>query len=778
MKPITLLNLLALLLATAIPLRAAQPDATPPDETTVLAQRLELLKSQRRVFTIQLPKPPKERHPYLFFRVAAKADKAAGYCTSAIQVLINDQPVDSQRLSNRPRTATMASGHVQTIAQGGGYFLIPWGPDFTATDHDPNYRLVDQPHACEYELHLGGLLREGPNTITLVNTNSAGLGYVLLLGDVEFRIGARSPDSQLFQPAPTGPLPVIVPKTTFSKVYSNVQNAGAKLTLAVHGRSYTIHSRFSTPDGGWSTADNPYFEHRRELIQHDEWIELRDHFVNKTSQNLPIIQEHSCPLGNAATGVWLAGTRMPTRSGSQVDGANPSAYAATRDGGLGLVALNDEFRVHATMTARDGSITLSDPSFVLAPKTSYTAELAIVPVADPDFYSFTNAARRMLDVNFTLDLCFAFMFHSEPVYQWSDERFKSFIENKSANFVVKSIYGVLTAQGQPARSTDWIAGPHTVYRDWLKRVRKFYPDLSVKTGIYFHCFLDTHEPNKKRFAADRALDAAGKQIEYGQGENSYMSLFVPTLEPGHWGSEIARVLDVILDDIGVDGVFWDEFAWSATPWIYSHTDGCSADIDPKTHRIVRLKGSMSLLSRDFRLKQVERIRQHQAPLIVNGAPWTRTLSRLQIPAFTETGSISHCSHMLLYSPIALGDHLTERSQRDAYRVMLAALDYGCLYAWYGSEFPPEYKTLTDHMYPTTPIELGRGHVIGHERILTNHSGLFGWDDASLFQAYVYDRDGRPAQEHPVKKVLRDGKTYAEVRIPGGYSAAIVRIAPR
>ena len=253
-----------------------------------------------------------------------------------------------------------------------------------------------------------------------------------------------------------------------------------------------------------------------------------------------------------------------------------------------------------------------------------------------------------------------------------------------------------------------------------------------------------------------------------------MSLFVPTLEPGHWGEEIAKVLDVILDDVGADGVFWDEFAWSATPWVFSHPDGCSADVDPQTHRIVRLKGAMSLVSREFRAAMVRRIRDHGAVLIANGAPWTRTMAELKVPAFTETGSISNCGQVLLYSPIALGDHLTEHSERDAYRVMLAALDYGCLYAWYGSDFPAEYKTLTEHMYPTTPIEIHAGYVIARERILTNRSGLFGWGDDGDFTAHVYDRDGRPTDEHPVRKITQDGRTYAEVRLPGGYSAAIVR----
>jgi hypothetical protein len=36
-----------------------------------------------------------------------------------------------------------------------------------------------------------------------------------------------------------------------------------------------------------------------------------------------------------------------------------------------------------------------------------------------------------------------------------------------------------------------------------------------------------------------------------------------------------------------------------------------------------------------------------------------------------------------------------------------------------------------------------------------------------FCGYVYDREGRATNAHPVRKVRRQAKTYAEVRIPGG-----------
>ena len=41
-------------------------------------------------------------------------------------------------------------------------------------------------------------------------------------------------------------------------------------------------------------------------------------------------------------------------------------------------------------------------------------------------------------------------------------------------------------------------------------------------------------------------------------------------------------------------------------------------------------------------------------------------------------------------------------------------------------------------------------------------------------AYVYDRDGMQTDEIAIGRIERDGQAFAEVRIPEGYSVAIVR----
>jgi hypothetical protein len=169
-------------------------------------------------------------------------------------------------------------------------------------------------------------------------------------------------------------------------------------------------------------------------------------------------------------------------------------------------------------------------------------------------------------------------------------------------------------------------------------------------------------------------------------------------------------------------------------------------------------------------------------LIANGGlPATRTMRNLHYSAFNETGSISHCVWSQLYSPIALGDHLTEHSEEDAYQTMLRALDYGCVYYWYSDlNVIPTYSTLTHYMFPITPVELHEGYIIGKERIVTNRSGVFGWNDNSKHEVHVFDQTGREVNLKDIKAPTvvktyeKDGKRWTELRIGEGWSAAIIK----
>jgi len=262
----------------------------------------------------------------------------------------------------------------------------------------------------------------------------------------------------------------------------------------------------------------------------------------------------------------------------------------------------------------------------------------------------------------------------------------------------------------------------------------------------------------------------GSQANYGK---PFDLIFLPTLDSS-FGPDIARNLDYIWDQCAADGVYWDELEYSAYQYHYGEPwDGCSGDIDPTTHQITRLKSSVTLASQPWRLQQVQRCLD-RGPFIANGQPHTRTMARLHFQRFVETASISNCLRAILYSPIALGDHISEKTGMDAYRWMVNALNYGCVYNWYSESVKTAYPTLASHMFPITPLELHQGYIIGVERIVTNTSGLLGWGDASGHEVHVYDETGREVPDFAAPLVTGDGATWTELRIAEGWSAAIIR----
>ncbi|HBG27275.1 MAG: hypothetical protein A2Y10_02425 [Planctomycetes bacterium GWF2_41_51] len=725
---------------------------------------------------ISFDAPPayQNKEPYLFFKARIDSEKPIGYQSEAISIYLNGTKLPADSISNKPQKVMCMTGNEITLISDDGSLTIPRTPSYVACDAvGCIYRLIESIKACEFEFNISELIKEGKNKIVFYNLSKPpkSESFEVIIENLEIRNKMKA-KPVVVAPAPTGSLPVLEPRKDLSKTYSNLLQKSDSIEFKLDDEEYSIKSRFTTPDGNWYHDTTKFYIHTRKIIEHNEWIEIHDTFKNLTNQNIPIMQEHSCLLGKNKENIWLACERVD-KTGETSQPLNPTIFASNKESGIGMLPLNDEFRVHANQSSSDNVISLSDREFVLKAGSEYTAEWAVVPVKSPDIWDFINVTRRLLDANFTLKYMFAFILKSEPVWVWNDKVFKNFIELKSANFVTQIMdFAKYNGKNIHGLAFQKLIGQHcNFYTDFHKRLKRLFPDGSIKHAIYYHCYLDVMEENAERFKDCRKVDSAGNQITYS---GSRSKLYVPTLE-NDWGKEIGKGIDIRIKDVGCDAIYWDEYNQSKGKYTYNMWDGCSADIDPETFKIIRLKGAVHLLSLDFLHYHMKRLIDSGVPLVCNGAPMSRTLAKLKFQNFVETGNINRCYETILHSPIALGDHITELTEKDAYGVMLKALDRGCLYSWYRSvEVYPTHKTLTEHMFPFTPIELHSGYVIGKERIITNRSGLFGWGDNSEFKTYVYDREGRITDGKEAKNVIREGKTYAEIRIPQGYSVAVVR----
>ncbi|MBI2301823.1 MAG: hypothetical protein HYU66_23205 [Armatimonadetes bacterium] len=747
----------------------AAADGTAPAVTSrvVLGPGATLERDKQQSYTFTPPPVPPGRDAVLAFQARLEFATVAGY-HQGLRVTLNGQPLDGARLVGKPLRARSRGGQVYSL-YAADHLATYYAPDFTSADLDAHYGLLDGVRACDFELRVTDLLKPGENTLTFENVCVPAVTNPLVVGEVRLETRMPPPPPKPKAGPPAGAIPTIVPAAEHRTRYELREAANGALELQVGGESFRIESRFSTPKPAWVTGSNSYFRLQRQIERRDELILVRESFTNLTDQNLPLMQRHEVLFGDRAKRVHVAGLEQPGKQGKASEPGNPTSFACTEKSGVGLLAVSDPFRIHVTSYALADRTGLADESLVVKPGATVTAEWALIPTAAPDYFAFVNAARRLLDVNFTLDGAFAFM-RADPrlTGKWSDQQTADFIRLKDAKYVCSSIE-YPTYKGRYTHGTAFQQVDQSERRNACALRRKLVP--GVQNLVYFHCFIDVLDEGPQKFADSLLLRPDGKQADYG--EDIY-KIFMP-LETNSYGPEIAKNIDVILNDIGAEGVYWDEHEYSRYLYHYGEPwDGCSADIDPQKLTISRLKSSVTLLTEAWRLKQMDRILAH-GPLVGNGCPYTRAMTARHFPCFVETGSITHCANAQLYSPIALGDHLTERSEKDAYGTMLAALDYGCVYHWYNDvTVIPTHHTLTQYMYPITPLELHSGYVIGRERVVTKVSGLFGWGDGAAHEVHVYNDEGVEVPDFAAPTVKRDGQTFTELRIGEGWSAAIVR----
>lgn len=576
------------------------------------------------------------------------------------------------------------------------------------------------------------------------------------------------------------------------------QTGGIKVDLK--GKEYLITSEFSMPEGIWARFDKDkienikdlkiekdrvkgeteYFEIERSIKREKECIVVTDRIKNKKDEVLPVMMRHKIEIPDAKE-YYLGGLRIYLKRGISNEPANPTTIVITESFSIGLLPLNDVFRVHVQNFAAGNIFGIGDMELVIMPKKEYEARWAIFLSEERDYFSIINAIRRFFGSNFTIQGSSCMFTNRGKDYKIGESWLSQFkpsvfvnadmtIDELKQYFNYKNAYFVIFGAVSDVHNFELYqkTDPEPI-KEIIKRIKEAKPDAKVLP--YFHCFIETSKDAKERYKDSISLLPDGTQADYGKPD---LPLFFPTLE-NSFGKDQEKEIELLLDKFGFDGIYWDEFEYSRAKYHYGQVhDGYSADIDPKTNKIIRLKSSITLLTQPWRIKMVEKIlNEKKKLLVINGNPHTETIMKYKVPRFVETGSISNCTKAQLFTPIALGDHLTERSEKDCYRKMLEALDYGCVYYWYYYLIWPEYPTLTSYMFPITPIEINKGYIIGKERIITKRSGYFGWGDNSEAEVHYFNEEGREIKKD-TEKIKKDKKTYYKIELGENESCVLVR----
>jgi len=501
-------------------------------------------------------------------------------------------------------------------------------------------------------------------------------------------------------------------------------------------------------------------------------VDVADTIANTTDQLQGVMIRHRLAWSEPPKQLRLGGRATIAPTASIYSAEHPSAFAGWGRFGLGLVAVDDVFRVHVRASADPQGMGLSDEQLGIEPGKSATLEWSLYPVPNGDYWDFVNAVRRAWGSNVAIPgpFCYAMHFRGERPAEW----YGDWVRRRDLRIVCGGI--AVYANGRYAHGTGILHAPQWVAheKDWTRKMLAAARD--VKVLAYFHSQACTEPDGETAYADSRLVDASGEHLGYPYQYR--IPLYLPTRD-NSYGKALWGFVRTLLDGIGTSGLYWDEMSHSVisyacqAPW-----DGCTVIINPTTHAVTGRRSSVTLVTQPLYLDIIKHLRERNKFLMANTQPMTRTMLQQKIVRFVETGSYSAVVGTHLGCPLGLGNHHQETTHADSARMVREILRFGGVYYGHIYNREPAEWNFTSVMFPITPAELREGMVLGDERIHTARSGRFGWPDGAPADVYVVNAQGSRVLPAPVRELVEKGLHRYDVRMPGDHFAILVKRAAK
>ena len=706
-----------------------------------------------------------------------------------LRVAVNGNQLAKGDLLNKRDEFRLRGGLDATWSKGDRWRVL-YSPDFERAVQD-----VNNPYACpdgdpyHYLWNITPYVQPGKNRLVIDNLQVLAKPTTLVLRNVKLEWGRplSPPADAAIAPAPTGALPTFVAGGAQVVPMEVRLAAGGEIELTVAGQRFRATTRTSLPQGKWretsaeksgaAVARNgsaqaqwqtPGYRIERRVQVRDDHVDVSDTITNTTAELLGVIYENRLQYAERPEEVRLAGRPAIGETAFQSNAAHPSAFALWKPLAIGLVAVDDVFRVHCRSFAAPGALGLADEQLGIDAGRSVCLEWSVYPAPQGDYWSLVNAVRRNWGANYAVPgpFCYTMRFPPKQPAEW----YGRWARERGLKIVCGGIASY--PNGRYAHGTGILHAPQWVAREahWTKSMQATAPE--VKALAYFHAQCSTEPGGEEKYADSRLIDAQGEHLGYPYSYR--LPLYVPTLE-NRYGKALWGYVRTCLDEMGTSGLYWDEMSHSVlefahqAPW-----DGCTVRIDKRTHAVTGKLSSVTLLMQPLQLEIIRRLRERGKFLMANTQATTRTMLRQQVVRFVETGSYSAVVGTHLGCPLGLGNHHLEKTQADAARNVREILRQGGLYYGWQHNREPAAWNFTDPMFPITPVELHEGVVLGRERIHTSRSGCFGWPDGAAAEVFVVDGQGNRAPASLVREISASGGRRYEIRMPGDHFAVLVR----
>jgi hypothetical protein len=460
---------------------------------------------------------------------------------------------------------------------------------------------------------------------------------------------------------------------------------------------------------------------------------------------------------------------------------------------------------------------MTDQQFGLAKVASHTFHWQIY-LGDADYFDFLNALRCDWKVNHTIPGQWSFMDvrNSKDVIN-DPKRLKAWLDRYNVDIFALSPWFEYYHHPKYWQPRDVYKKMMTENRDKLRNVQPNAQCLaSIESCLYYvpmsmfqgTLTLEKQEKGKRGDFSTVLSEAATKVIDqtlwtdsvmrnkdgrvvvdcrYAQNyEETGVNLKLFPTRTNHWQKVFMGMLEYLLVDCDLDGVYIDCFSLFNNWPLPNRWDGVSVKIDPATGNIIDKFTDLAVLTEGARHDWIQFCVDHGKLAYVNGNPVTESIQSMPMICFMEAEysfepfakgrpDAPYASRGQLSTPLGLGPRPSRYGEegKNNYaeviqKAVIAYLRYGTLMCHYYTEFPekgqPGYgeSGVINYMFPFTPVELHEGYVVGKERIVTCVSRKFHWPESTKPQCKHFNAIGVE---------VKDGFTLEQNK-NGGWDVAV------
>jgi hypothetical protein len=546
----------------------------------------------------------------------------------------------------------------------------------------------------------------------------------------------------------------------------------------------------------------------RKISKWKSALKIEDTIQNTSKADIAVAVRYSLISKNLLTSkqYYLSGsTDVDLRDGI---GSNPTLLAIKGKSSVGMMAYDDVFRNQAIAQHAGSSINFYNTHLGIPAGKSYTIVRLVHAIASNDQFAYINLLRRELNRN-NVTIIGPFKFGHRAWKEWPKTMRNSIVNGvpwieymngagKSRAEIKKMAQAELAAIHAKDPKMKLLA---TLEHNLVAIDTTKIPGgkvLPVRTGHERHYGIKLNKAQSKLLESNPNRDSMIRDkngniiVENFFAKAPYIDLFVYSEIGNYRYKHIIKLMDYLMDECKYNGIYMDQFAAGGAAWNrvdrkrYDKWDGFSVNMTPngkikeKCYDYI-VKGAAA------RVNITNHVLAKGGIFIANTQPCTEAETLTSGIRFTEMENnnvtdtlksqdepsdfLYQAMGQLSSTPSTLGVrphiHSSDRKEwgKISNRAIIIALRHGLVYYNYNIGVDERYGGygILDKMFPITPVELGKGFIIGKERILTAVSKKFITNKAPK-EVYAYDNNGMPKKANCTITKENNNKYMVDVKL--------------